>query len=151
QWRKDISALKGRLHASISSPDIVPREQTGALPVNGVLNAAYDAATRRASFDKSRLRVAQTTLTLNGEISRASQLNVDLAAPDLRELNGLIYEFFERQRSLREPGSQAVERPYELGGAAHFSGQVTGNVQDPRLKGRLSAANLQVQGSSWRT
>lgn len=151
QWGKDISALKGRLHAAISGPNSVPREQAGALPVNGVVNASYDAAAERASFDNSRLHVAQTTLTLNGEISRTSQLNVDLAAPDLRELNGLIYEFSASQRSLQEPGSPARERPYELGGAAHFSGQVTGNVQDPRLKGRLSATNLQVQGSSWRT
>ena len=151
QWRKDISALKGQLHASISGPSSVPPEQTGALPVNGVVNANYDAAARRASFDNSRLRVAQTTLTLNGEISRTSQLNVDLAAPDLRELNALLYGFAESQRRLKEPGPQAAGLPYELGGTAHFSGQVTGNVQDPRLKGRLSATNLQVQGSSWRT
>jgi translocation and assembly module TamB len=153
QWRRNFSALQAQIHAEIiSAPDDVPTKQTRALPVNGVLNVDYDAAAKRTSFGNSKLRVAQNTLTLNGELSRTSQLNVDLAAPDLQELGALIFAFTASPGGPDARASQAAAPdPYDLHGAAHFTGQVTGTVQDPKLKGRLSATNLQVQGSSWRS
>ena len=151
QWRRDLSALQAEIHAEFSAPDYVPAQQTRALPVNGILNARYDAAAKRASFENSKLRVAQSTLTLDGELGRTSQLNVDLAAPDLHELSALIFAFTANPGSPDGLTSKAAASAYDLRGAAKFTGQVTGTVQALKLKGQLSATNLQVQGSSWRS
>jgi translocation and assembly module TamB len=153
QWKKDTSTLRAQLHADISGPDNLSPGTTRALPVNGVVDLTYDGAAQRASFGDSQLRVAQTVLRLKGEVSRTSHLNVDLTAPDLQELSVLTSAFAESASSSQPAKLQETTSapPYDLRGAAHFSGQVTGTIQDPNLKGQLSATNLQVQGSSWRS
>src|SRR5215467_13961648 len=149
QWKRDVSTLRAQVHADISGPDQLSPETAGALPVNGTMDLNYDAAANRASLGDSQLRVAHTVLRLNGEISRTSQLNVDLVAGDLHELNSVL-STFEEQGPVKsgETTSAAVS---DLHGAAHFSGQISGTVQDPTLKGQLSSTNLQVQGSTWRS
>ena len=148
-WSKDISALNARSHIDITGPATLPPNQPAALPVNGNISVAYDGAQQRASFGKSQIRIAQTELMLNGEISRTAQLNIDLNAKDLHELSTLAAAFSAPPAASTENASQAGA--YDLHGTAHFTGQVTGSTQDPRIKGQLSAANLRVQGSDWRT
>jgi len=152
QWRKDISALRAQAHAEFSAPDTVPAQHARELPVNGIVNVSYDAPGKRASFGNSSLRVARTVLKLDGEISRTSQLDLDLTAPDLQELSGLISAFTRTQHRSTLSGSQeaAGADGFDLHGSASFSGQVTGAVENPNLKGHLFATNLQLQGSTWR-
>lgn len=153
QWRKDISTLRARAHAEFSAPDSATAEHIRELPVNGVVNISYDAPGRRASFSNSSLRVARTVLRLQGEVSRTSRLDLDLTAPDLHELSGFIFAFTRNQHRSTLPGSQEVAGAdeFDLHGSAHFSGQATGAVENPNLKGQLSASNLEVQGSTWRS
>src|SRR5260370_820039 len=146
-WSKGISAMKARSHLDITGPTTL-RPEPNQIPVNGVVDVDYDGAKQSASFGRSQLRVANTELVLNGVLSKQSNLNVDLNAKDLHELTTLAAAF-----SNANPGASqgAPAQPYDLRGAAHFIGQITGTTADPRIKGQLSAANLEVQGSKWRT
>jgi translocation and assembly module TamB len=106
----------------------------------------YDGAKQSASFGRSQLRVASTDVVLNGVVSRQSNLNIDLNAKDLHELTMLASAF----SSANSTKAQSASPPYDLCGAAHFTGQITGPTADPRITGQLSGSNLQVQGSKWR-
>jgi len=146
-WSKDISAMKARSHLDITGPTTLPPEPN-QIPVNGIVDVDYDGAKQSASFGRSQLRIANTELALNGVLSKQSDLNIDVNAKDLHELTTLAAAF-----SSANPGAAqgAPAQPYDLRGAAHFTGQITGTTADPRIKGQLSAANLEVQGSKWRT
>jgi len=146
-WAKDISAMKARSHLDITGPNALP-PQPNQIPVNGVVDANYDGGAQSASFGRSQLRIASTELTLTGVLSQHSDLNVEVNAKDLHELTMLAAAFSSANPSAAQ---QTPTQPYDLRGAAQFNGQVTGTTSDPRIKGQLSAANLEVQGSKWRT
>jgi translocation and assembly module TamB len=146
-WSKDISAMKARSHLDVTGPTTLPPE-ANQIPVSGVVDVDYDGATQSASFGRSQLLIANTELVLNGVLSKRSDLNIEVNAKDLHELTILAATFSTANPNATQgPSAQR----YDLRGAAHFAGQITGATTDPRIKGQLSAANLEVQGSKWRT
>jgi translocation and assembly module TamB len=145
-WSSNISALKARTHIEFSGPTTLP-SQANQIPVNGVVDVDYDAAKQSASFGRSELRVANTDVVLTGMLSRQSNLNIDVNAKDLHELTVLAAAF----SSTNSTNVQSASAPYDLHGAAYFTGQITGPTADPRIRGQLSGSNLRVQGSDWRT
>jgi translocation and assembly module TamB len=145
-WSSNFSAVKARTHLEISGPTTLPSDAS-LIPVNGVVDMGYDGAEQSASFGQSHLRIANTELTLNGVLSRQSNLSIQADAKDLRELT-LLASAFSSAKSTTDAGNA---RPYDVRGAAHFAGQITGSTSDPRIQGQLSGSNLEVQGSKWRT
>jgi translocation and assembly module TamB len=141
-----ISTLKASTHLDITGPTELPTDR-GALPVNGTIDVDYDAAKQTASFRQSQLRIANTQITMMGVLSRQSNLNIQADAKDLHELTMLAAAF---STATPAAGGQPAS-PYDLHGSAHFSGQINGPTSDPRIQGQMSAANLEVQGSKWRT
>src|SRR6202040_1960796 len=87
-------------------------------------------------------------LVLNGVLSRRSKLNIEAEAKDLHELTLLASAFGNAKPNA---GQTSQARSTALRGAAHFTGQITGSIADPRIQGQLSGSNLEVQGSKWRT
>ena len=146
-WSKNVSAMRARSHVEINGPTTLP-SQANQIPVNGVVDLDYDGAKQTASLGRSWLRVANTELVLNGVLSRQSNLSIEADAKDLHELT-MLASAFGNTKPNAEQTSQA--QPYDLRGAAHFTGQITGSTADPRIQGQLSGANLEVQGSKWRT
>jgi translocation and assembly module TamB len=146
-WSKNISAMKARSHLEISGPTALP-SQANQIPVNGVVDIDYDGAKQTASFGRSQLRIASTELVFNGVLSQRSNLSIQADAKDLHELTLLASAF-----STAKPNAGQTDRsrPYDLRGAAHFTGQITGSTADPRIQGQLSGSNLEVQASKWRT
>jgi len=144
-WAGNIAAVKARTHVEITGPTTLP-SQANQIPVNGVVDVDYDGAKQTASFGRSELRVANTDVVLNGVVSRQSNLNIDLNAKDLHELTMLASAF----SSANSTNAQSASAPYDLRGAVHFTGQITGPTADPRIRGQLSGSNLEVQGSKWR-
>jgi len=145
-WSKNISATKARSHLEISGPTTLP-SQANQIPVNGVVDVDYDGAKQTASFGRSELRVASTELVLNGVLSQHSNLSIQAYAKDLHELTLLASAF----SGTKPKAGTDQSRPYDLRGAAHYTGQITGSTADPRIQGQLSGLNLEVQGSKWRT
>ncbi len=146
-WSKNISALRARSHLEISGPTTLP-SQANQIPVNGVVDVDYDGAKQSASFGRSQLRIASIELVLNGVVSRRSKLSIEADAKNLHELT-LLASALNTTKPNAAQTSHA--RPYDLRGASHFTGQITGSTADPRIQGQLSGVNLEVQGSKWRT
>jgi translocation and assembly module TamB len=146
-WSKNISAMKARSHLEINGPATLP-SLASQIPVNGVVDVDYDGAKQSASFGRSELRFANTELVLNGVLSQHSNLSVQADAKDLHELTTLASAF---SGTKPKAGQTDQSLSYDLRGAAHFAGQITGSTADPRIQGQLSGSNLEVQGSKWRT
>jgi translocation and assembly module TamB len=144
-WGSNISAIKARSHLEINGPAMLP-PHPNQIPVNGIVDVAYDGAKQTASFGRSQLRVANTEVLLDGEVGRQSKLNVEANAKDLHELT-ILAAAFSNANSIQQPGGA---RAYDIRGGARFAGQITGPTSDPRIQGQLSGSNLEIQGSKWR-
>jgi translocation and assembly module TamB len=147
-WTKSIQGMKARSHLEINAPTM-PNPQPKDIPVNGVVDMAYDGAKQTASLGRSQLRVADTELSLSGVVGKNSALNVELNAKNLQQLSKLAAAFSAPGPNGATNGQPVPATGYELHGAAHFLGQVTGPTNDPRLQGQLSTTNLEVRGSKW--
>jgi translocation and assembly module TamB len=141
-WAKSFKNL-------VAHADAVLRGTLGSNPptaVNGEVHADYTRATQQVALHQSYLRTAQTSVTLEGKISRVSQLQVRMTSGDLHELELLAANF----RTGTEAGSQ---EPVNLGlyGNGRLTATIGGSLDSPQIQGRLEANNLRVKGSNWRT
>ena len=114
-----------------------------SVPVEGVLHATYTGKTQQLALDRSYFRTPQTSLNLNGTVSKNSSLAVQLQANDLREVESIADLF-------RSPAPGQPMQPLGLSGTATFNGIVRGSTSAPHLTGQLNAQNLQLEGSSWK-
>ena len=145
-WSKSVQQVVAHAHAAIHGPLTASGHDTD-IPVNGVVNVDYNGKNESAAFDHSQIRTSNTELTLSGTLSNQSHLRIEADARDLHELNALLSALSRANQPPNEPPPAA----YDLRGAAHFSGQVSGATSNPRLTGQLSSSGVQVQGSKWRT
>ena len=112
--------------------------------VNGALHATYNGANQQLAVTRSFFRTPQTSIDLNGTVSKNSSLKIQLQAKDLRELETIADLF-------RTPtAGQPAPQPLGLAGTATFNGVVRGSTSAPHLTGKLEANNLQVHGSTWK-
>jgi translocation and assembly module TamB len=136
-WTKNMDNLKAHCDALVKAVF----GQKPSTPLNGVVHADYLATTQEVTLRQSYMRTPQTTINLDGTISRNSQLQVRMNSSNLHELELLATNFSAAGKPQQEPG---------LYGSAAFSGTVSGTTKEPRIRGHLSAANLRVRGSEWR-
>ncbi|HYG97718.1 MAG TPA: translocation/assembly module TamB domain-containing protein [Terriglobales bacterium] len=138
-WGKSLDDLIARGDATVNA-NMTPASATAAAPVplNGVVHAKYSAPSGEITLSRSYLRTAQTTLNLNGTVSRRSALDIRFQANDLKELDTIASQF--------RPG----EPPLGLSGRASFTGSVTGSTAAPRVIGQLRASDLRMKESAWR-
>jgi translocation and assembly module TamB len=136
-WGKTLDNLIARadatLQASLRSP-----HGGAAAPLNGVIHATYNAPTKELSVNRSYVKTQQTSITLNGTLSKNSALQVRLDSNELHELEGLS--------AFQPPDST----PVGLYGQATLTATVTGSTQAPQIKGQLQSTNLRLKGSSWK-
>jgi translocation and assembly module TamB len=136
-WRKTFETLVA--HADAEFKGTVTKAQSAPLSEEGSVHAKYSAAKQEVAFDESYIRLPQTTINLNGTVSKAASLNVQVQSNDLRELETTFSAF------------GAVPQPLGLGGSATFNGTVRGSTIDPEIGGQLSATSLKIKGTEWRT
>ena len=131
----------------VSAPGPAGTENAGAapttFPLESAIHATYNGSNQQLALEQSYVKTPQTSLTLNGVVSRHSSVNVHLQANDLREVDALAEMF----RAV-EPGQTL--QPLGLAGAATFQGNVQGSTAEPHLTGQLSATNLQYRGTGWK-
>ena len=143
-WTGSIQRGSGRASAIISSTDN-SRDRIPGMGLNGRINVAYQGASETVFVDNLYLRSSATQASVSGTLGKKSNLNVDIIASDLHELESLLQSV---RAANAEKGS--AFRTTDLRGAARFRGQVLGPIQNPRLTGQLSASGLDVNGSRWR-
>ncbi|HVB34202.1 MAG TPA: translocation/assembly module TamB domain-containing protein [Patescibacteria group bacterium] len=145
-WPNDIRHLAVR-----SRIDLHGQAELAAsvrqVPLNAVVDARYDGAQGRIRFHPSFLQLGQTKLSLNGQLSKKSDLSVMLQAGDLHAFSDAVIQ----AGKVAKFGRIASLAPLGLEGSARFSGRVLGSLQNPRLQGRLSARDVQVEGTRWQS
>ena len=117
--------------------------QDSAALVSGAFHGDYAAASHELELRQSYIRTPTSSLTLDGRVSRHSQLQVAARCDDLRQLE-LLAANLKAMFSGKPPSLLGVE------GTASFNGFIRGSTAKPQLEGRLEARNLRVKGTSWK-
>jgi translocation and assembly module TamB len=127
--------------AKVSAATVDKASATAAasIPIDGVIHATYTGNGQQIALKDSYIRTPQTSITMNGTVSKQSSLALRLQADDLREIETVADTF-------RTPAPALG-----LAGTASFEGTVTGSTTAPHLAGQLTASNLQVSGTSWKS
>ena len=139
-WTGSVRNIFARADLTMKAASGNAAQPPKATPVNGTIHASYDAARNIAAFRETSLRLPSTTISLQGEVSKHSSLQIMAEASDLHELAGMISSMGAGQ-----PAS------LKIAGSASAEVQVQGSMQRPQLTGQVSAEHLQVQGSEWST
>jgi translocation and assembly module TamB len=116
--------------------------QSGAhapVPVRGSIHARYDSSRQLLALIQSNIQTPQTSILLNGTVSKKSVLQVRVEAQELHELEELA-------ANLRS--SDAA--PLDLHGQATLTATITGSTRDPQIRGHLEASNMSIRGTSWK-
>ena len=118
--------------------------------MNGLVEADYDAPRRTVSFGQSYLQTQATRITVSGTLGSRRGYNSNLTvlgtARDLREVRSLI----TLAQNAMPPAERTSAIP-SLGGSAVFNATVSGSAKDPRIRGQLTAQDLTVDHSRWRS
>jgi translocation and assembly module TamB len=143
-WGKDLNSLVAHADVAIQGRLAERKAAAGtqALPIESAIHGTYSASTGRLELVKSYLRMPQTSLTMNGTVSKRSSLSVALQANDLGEI-ATVSEIFLPASSSSVSAS--------LAGKATFLGKLQGSMSAPRLTGQLTASGLRLNGTSWRS
>ncbi len=140
-WIGSFSNLRARSDLTVTAAArSTDRASTANIPVNGSVHVIYDGASNVLTVRQTSLRIPSTTLTADGQVSKHSNLQIHGQADDLHQLAALAAAF-----SSNESTAPLVS------GTATLSATVHGTVQKPQVSGQLSAQNLHVQGSEWRS
>jgi len=142
RWTKSLDNLTAKADASVRG-DIAPPGNSADrnVPLDGDIHAQYEAASQQITFSKSVIRMAQSLLTLNGTVSNRSALQIQFLCGNLQEVESAAEVF----------SSSVAAQRLGLGGTAQFDGSVRGSTDNPQINGRLTAANLHVKDSDWRS
>jgi translocation and assembly module TamB len=113
---------------------------TTLLSITGAIHASYDGPHDIIAFRNTALRLPSTTLSVQGELSRHSNLQMQMNAADLQQLAGTMAALgIKRADSLLVAGS------------ASLKAVVQGTTQQPEVNGQFNARDLRIQGSDWRS
>lgn len=140
-WKGSITNLRAQSDLTVQAHASSRSNPSGSeVPVDGAIHVSYDGPRQAIAFHQTSLRIPAATLTVHGEISDRSSLQVQLAASDLHQLAALAASFGPNPTT-----------PPALSGSATLNAVVHGTMKQPTIAGELSAQALQVQGSEWRS
>jgi translocation and assembly module TamB len=147
-WSGSIDNAMAHARLAITSKQQDVSAQS--IPVNGLVQVDYSGPQNKISFGQSYLQTTKTKLTIAGALSAqrngASSLTVMATTSDLSEAASLGTMI----QSAMEPEKPAATIP-TLAGTATLTARATGSARDPHIQGLLSAQNLAVDGSQWRS
>jgi len=143
KWGTTLNNLVAQTTVSIRGNVYVKRSDASALPVSGMIHGAYTAANQQIKLTNSYLQLPQTSLTVNGAVSRRSSLAVHFKSTDLAEIDTLA--------NALHPGMNSNSSQLGLAGTGSFDGIINGSASAPHIAGQLTASNLQIRGTQWRS
>jgi translocation and assembly module TamB len=110
------------------------------VPVNGTLHVTFDGARQSLEMHDCAIKIPAATVNAQGILSDHSNLQVQVVANDLQQLEQVTSWFVATQNP-----APAVS------GKATLNAVVQGSLKRPMVSAQLSAANLHVQESEWTT
>ena len=142
-WGHTFHNLAARTTVSIRGNVHAKNSDASALPISGVIHGAYTAASQKIELINSHLQMPQTSLMMNGAVSRRSSLAVHFKTTDLAEIQALA--------NALHPALASNSSQLGLAGTVSFDGIVNGSASAPHIAGQLVASNLQIRGTQWRS
>lgn len=147
-WTGSIDNIVAHARVAVASPpqEISPQN----IPVNGLVEADYNAPENTVIFSNSYLQTAKTKFTASGVLCSRRQghsaLDVEATTSDLREVTSLAAIV----QSAIEPDQPAMKIP-DLTGNATLTAHVTGTAKSPQIQGKLNAQNFAIDTSHWQS
>lgn len=141
-WASSLKNLVARGDASVHAT----LGDHASIPISGAVHADYALAGQQLTLHQSYFRTPQSSITLDGRVSRSSHLQVQATSTDLHELE-IVAAIFRAG-----DGNLSAQDSLNLGifGNARFTGSIGGSVENPQIVGSLEATNLRVKGSTWK-
>jgi translocation and assembly module TamB len=144
-WKKNISQI--HLVGDIGARAMVwgdSGDNNEATPVDGDVHVSYDGEHNTLALHQSTVRIPSSSATLDGQLGGHSNLRIHAVSGDLQRLMDLV-------SSVRELSSESAGNPIAASGEAVLDAVVSGTMKEPRFSGQLTASNLEVEGSKWKT
>lgn len=129
------------LHAAVWNNSSIPKS---AIPLDANAHLTYNGSRNIVTLHQSTLHIPSTSVVLDGDLGGHLNLQVHAVAGDLQQLAAVV-------SSLQSGNSESASQPVDVSGSATLDAVVQGPLHSPRVTGQLSAQNLQVQGSRWKT
>ena len=108
-WKGSITNLRAQSDLTVQAHASSRSNPSGSeVPVDGAIHVSYDGPRQAIAFHQTSLRIPAATLTVHGEISDRSSLQVQLAASDLHQLAALAASLAPTPP--RHPPSPALPR-----------------------------------------
>lgn len=113
-----------------------------AIPVDVRAHLNYDGSRSILELRQTRCEIPSTSVIVDGQLSKHSNLKVQAVAGDLRQLTQLA-ESWRKALAVSAPTLPVVA------GSARLDAVVHGSLEQLAIHGNLNAQNLEVQGSQW--
>ena len=145
KWGRSLDSLTAQTTLSIRGnvSNTRPEQNVNALPVSGLIHGRYSAANQQIELKSSYLQLPQTSLTMNGTVSRRSSLAVHFNSSNLAELEELANAIL--------PSAGNNSNQLGLSGDISFDGIINGSAATPHIAGQLAGTNLQFRGTQWQS
>ena len=137
-WKGSLSNVMARVDLRLQAANSRTGPSSAKIPIDGSVHASYDGARTVITFRQTTLHMPSTTLSVDGEVSNNSNLQIQAAANDLHQLALLA--------SALRPGQTGTT---DISGSAALYATMHGSMKSPHFAGQVNAQNLQVQGSRW--
>lgn len=118
-------------------------EQKLAVPVDATAHFLYKGKSNSVTLRQTSVQVPAASAVINGEISNHSNLQVHAVSGDLHRLAELA-------ASLSSANSNKT-LPLDISGKANLDAVVQGSLSRPSVASQITAQDLEVQGSRWKT
>src|SRR5581483_10811692 len=139
-WKGSIQNLRARSDVAMRAAIHNGTSNTGAVPVSGAIHALYDGPTQTITLQNTILHGPSSSVVAQGTIGNRSNLVIQARTSNVHDLIALA-------SALRPSPSKAPA----ISGPATLNATVTGSMKQPRINAQLTAQNLQIEGSQWRT
>jgi translocation and assembly module TamB len=140
-WTGSMSNLRAHSDLSVRALASSRTNRSGSqVPIDGAIHVSYDGAHQTIELRNTGLRMPSATITANGLVSDHSSLQMQLTASDLHQFTQIAASFL----------SPETKTPL-VAGSATLNAVVQGSMKRPTINAQLSAQNLEVQGSEWKT
>jgi len=143
-WRGSMQALLATSDIAIAGALHNDSNAAAPVPLNGTVHLNYDGPRKIIALRETTLHTPSTDLVAHGSVGNRSNLEVQARLSDLRELASFA-------SALQGPSQGSASKPLIMSGSAIASARITGSLQKPHITTQLTAQNLLVEGTQWKT
>lgn len=147
-WHGSLEGLRALVNGSLNAAITPPKAGTAATPLTGVMHATYTGAGQTLTLTQTQLQTPASSVRVNGFVGNRSNLQIHANTSNLHELQTLAQAL--QPPSSTTGASQTSQLPSVFGSAV-LNATMQGSLKKPQVTGQLTAQNLQIEDTHWRT